>query len=147
MLFVEKRKLLLAGFSKTCFYSTNPSRGSVLSPDPPMNSATTCGTNFMRALPRHQAGFASAGAAIALALFSASLRAEILFSDGDFGAQTIGSAVGTPWGPVGGGNTVTDTAQSPFTNVYPDNGKGAHFPASAANPYIVRLFADKAIPA
>lgn len=73
-------------------------------------------------------------------------RADFLFGDGDFGAQTIGQAVGTPWGPAGGENTVAAEAQSSFDEVYPSNGKGAHFPASAGNAYIVRMFDGQAIP-
>ncbi len=96
-------------------------------------------------LPSFGSAIATLVAALAL-LLSLPAKAGILFSDGDFGAQTLGSPVGDPWGPVGGGNTVEATAQSPFTNVYPDNGKGAHFPASAGNPYIVRSFPDQAIP-
>lgn len=67
-------------------------------------------------------------------------QAQALLEDGDFEAQVLGAAVGAPWGPVGGGNTVTATAQSPYLNVYQDNGKGANFPASAGNPYIVGGF-------
>ena len=74
------------------------------------------------------------------------VRADLLTADGDFDAQSIGQAVGAPWGPVGGEHTVSAEAQSPYDNVYPDNGKGAHFPASAGNSYIVGMFADKAIP-
>lgn len=67
-------------------------------------------------------------------------QAQGLLADGDFEAQVLDTAVGTPWGPVGGGNTVTAAAQSPYLNVYQDNGKGANFPASAGNPYIVGGF-------
>ena len=90
---------------------------------------------------------AALAAGLALAGSVASAQASFLFTDGDFGAQSIDQAVGAPWGPVGGGNTVTADAQSPFANVYPDNGKGAHFPASSGNPYIVRSFAESPIPA
>ena len=86
-------------------------------------------------------------ASLALGGWALSARADLYFTDGDFGAQTLGNAVGAPWAPVGSGNTVTAEAQSPYENVYPSNGKGAHFPASSGNPYIVRGFADKAIPA
>ncbi|MCL5098275.1 MAG: hypothetical protein M1608_12260 [Candidatus Omnitrophica bacterium] len=88
------------------------------------------------------------GLAVSLVLVGATMTAHaaFLFTDGDFDAQTIGSPVGAPWAPVGGGNTVTADAQSPYVNVYPNNGKGANFPASAGNPYIVRTFADQAIP-
>ena len=43
----------------------------------------------------------------------------LLFSDGDFDAQSLSQGVGAPWGPVGGAHTVTAASQSPYENVYP----------------------------
>jgi hypothetical protein len=82
-----------------------------------------------------------------LALGAPALQAAILNPDGDFGAQTIGNAVGSPWGPVGGGQTVTLESQSPFTNVYANNGKGTDTPATAGNPYYVGEFIPNQIAA
>ena len=83
----------------------------------------------------------------ALSGFGGSARAGILFSDGDFDAQLTDQEVGTPWGPVGGGNTVIPEAQSPYGNVYPNNSKGARFLATGGNPFIVRMFSENEIPA
>ncbi len=45
--------------------------------------------------------------------------------DGNFAAQTNGSAVGSPWdGKTGGFATGSTNAQSPFTNLYPKNAMG-----------------------
>jgi hypothetical protein len=81
-----------------------------------------------------------------LAAWVTQAHADFLFSDGDFAAQVVGQTVGAPWGPVGGGNTVTVDAQSPYSNVYPGNDQGMNVPATAANPYIVRSFPENAIP-
>ena len=85
-------------------------------------------------------------ASILLSSGTFAVRADLLTADGDFDAQSVGQPVGLPWGPVGGDHTVTEGAQSPYANVYPNNQKGAHFPSSAGNAYIVGMFADKAIP-
>ena len=84
--------------------------------------------------------------AIAAQTTFAAAGGVLLFSDGDFNAQSPGQGVGAPWGPVGGAHTVTASAQSPYENVYPANGKGAHIPATADNIYLVRSFAENAIP-
>ncbi len=78
--------------------------------------------------------------AAAAAIVTGSADAAILNADGDFGAQTIGLPVGGPWDPVGGTHTVTAEAQSPFTNVYPDNGMGASFTSTEGNSYLVDFF-------
>ena len=84
-------------------------------------------------------------AAAMLGFATETTRAALLFSDGDFGAQTVGLAVGAPWGPVGGGHIVAADSQSPYGNVYAGNGKGAHIPATGDNIYLVRLFPENAI--
>jgi hypothetical protein len=86
-------------------------------------------------------------ASFALSGWGGAAQGGLLFSDGDFDAQFIDQPVGAPWGPVGAGHTVTSAAQSPYDNVYPDNGKGVHIPASSGNPYLVRMFPENAIPA
>ncbi len=70
-------------------------------------------------------------------------HAELLTSDGDFDAQTIGQNIGLPWnGRSTSGVTATASAQSPFTNLFADNGKGSHWPAaySPNTRYIVGKF-------
>ena len=67
-------------------------------------------------------------------------HAAILNADGDFGAQSLGTPIGSPWDPVGGIHTTTAEAQSPFTNVYPDNGLGASFTSTEGNSYLVDFF-------
>ena len=64
----------------------------------------------------------------------------LLTEDGDFGLQTVDTAVGAPWDYIGGSQLVTAAAQSPYTNAYADNGKGVSFPAADGNLYIVDLF-------
>lgn len=62
-----------------------------------------------------------------------------LTADGDFGLQTLGSPLSAPWSWISsGGHTVDAAGQSPFTNVFPNNGKGINLPATAANEYFVQ---------
>lgn len=84
----------------------------------------------------------------AFALGAGWARAAVLTPDPDFGAQTLGNPIGSPWFEVsGGGNVASASAQSPFTNVFPNNGKGANTPASAGNPYFVGRFSNATPPA
>ena len=57
--------------------------------------------------------------AIAAQISITAAGGALLFSDGDFGAQSLSQGGGAPWGPVGGAHTVTAAAQSPYENVYP----------------------------
>jgi len=75
---------------------------------------------------------------VVLVATSMTAQAALFNIDGDFDAQTLGSVVGSPWDPAGGGPIVAPVAQSPYTNVYADNGKGAALPAAGA--YIVGYF-------
>ena len=61
--------------------------------------------------------------------------AAMLIPDGDFGAQIVGNQLGSPW-TGNGTRTVTAGAQSPFTNVFADNGKGVNTP-EGANSYFI----------
>jgi hypothetical protein len=95
--------------------------------------------NVMRNIIQGSISYAGA-AFMLLGGLAHSARATNLTQDGDFNAQTIGSTVGTPYAFVsGGGDTVTAGAQSPFTNVFANNGKGVNTPAggSFSNPYFV----------
>lgn len=78
---------------------------------------------------------------VALAVTSSS--ATILSTDGDFGQQTIGSTISSgyrnPW-QVGGSPTATATSQSPFINVFSNNGIGANFDGS---DYLIGYFASQ----
>ena len=78
---------------------------------------------------------------VILIAMSIPTQATILNSDGDFGAQTLDMAVGSPWAPVGPDTIVSSAAQSPNTNVYADNGKGAIMPAS--DSFIVNTFSPQ----
>jgi hypothetical protein len=86
---------------------------------------------------------------VALTVFAAMIAwagwagAAVLSPDPDFGAQTLGSPIGSPWNPVSGsGNAASAGAQSPFTDAFPDNGIGANTPATAGNPYFVGTFSS-----
>ena len=79
-------------------------------------------------------------AATVVVAVSAHAGAATLNADGDFGAQAVGSPVAAPWDPVGGTHTVTAEAQSPFTNVYSDNGRGASMTSTGENSYLVDFF-------
>ena len=61
--------------------------------------------------------------------------------DGDFGTQSLGSALGAPWGDYGGGgsHTVDAAGQSPFTSIFPNNGKGVSLPALGGNHYLSNI--------
>ena len=66
-------------------------------------------------------------------------NATILNSDGDFGMQTPDSQITTPWSPVGGDAIATTDSQSPFTNVYANNGIGGNL-IGGNGSYIVDFF-------
>lgn len=91
-------------------------------------------------------GFRYFGLALCLAAIGCASPAmaatySVLTGDGDFNAQTIGSPVGAPnWSHTSGtGNSVEPEAQSSFTNLYANNGKGVNVPGAdtSANPYFV----------
>ena len=63
---------------------------------------------------------------------------QILTADGDFGLQTLGSPLSAPWGFVSSGHTVEAEAQSPFTSIFPDNGKGVYLPAVGPGQYFLQ---------
>lgn len=69
-------------------------------------------------------------------------NADWLSSDGDFGVQTLNAPLGAPWNDFGGGGSqvVKSTSQSPFTNAFAGNGKGANTAALNGNPYFVNSF-------
>lgn len=74
-------------------------------------------------------------------------RAAYLSDDGDYNAQTIGSALAAPWNDYGGGGafTVLASSQSPFTNAFAANGKGVNRPAaesSGANYFVNEFSPD-----
>jgi hypothetical protein len=71
-------------------------------------------------------------------------NAGYLTADGDFGAQTVGGVLGSPWNAFGGGtvHSILSTSQSPFTNAFANNGKAPEVAASAGNPYFVQSFTD-----
>ncbi len=77
---------------------------------------------------------------VAFCAYPVETNAAWLTTDADFGAQTIGSTLASPWTAFGGGgsHTVTSNSQSPFTNVFANtNGKGANAAALSGNPYFV----------
>jgi hypothetical protein len=80
------------------------------------------------------------GVAILLLGLPAAASASLLSVDGDFGAQTDGASL-VGWNPhgAGGGAPVPPqgsiNAQSPFTNLFFQNGMGVHVNASIGNPY------------
>lgn len=73
--------------------------------------------------------------------------AAVLIPDGDFGLQTVGTTVGSPWTGGGGTRTVTAAAQSPFTNVFASNGKGANTPDGSSAYFIGWIPSGSEIPA
>src|SRR5690349_1840469 len=80
----------------------------------------------------------AAGALLCAAACAARAAGANLNADGDFGLQTVGSPIGSPWSPTSGsGNSATVAAQSVYTNVFAANGKGMNTPATAGNPFIV----------
>ncbi len=104
-------------------------------------AVSACGSIFCRG-----AGLLLGVCMLFATMVATDAQGALVNTDGDFGAQTLGNPVGAPWGPVSGaGQTVTAASQSPFTNVFANNGKGTDTPASAGNPFYVNSFA--AIPA
>jgi hypothetical protein len=90
---------------------------------------------------------------IAVMVFAAAIGwagwapAAVLTPDPDFGGQTLGSAVTSPW-TNGGGTTVVASAQSSFaySSVFAGNGKGVNVSGSGA-PYFIGFFANATPPA
>ena len=63
----------------------------------------------------------------------------LLTADPDFGAQTLDAGLGAPWNWASSGqHLVTASGQSPFTNLFANNGKGVSLPATNGNPYFVQ---------
>ena len=63
----------------------------------------------------------------------------LLTTDPDFGAQTVGDTLGAPWSWASSYQHLADASgQSPFTNLFANNGKGVSLPASSGNPYFVQ---------
>jgi len=76
--------------------------------------------------------------------WTGSVRGAVLTPDPDFGLQTeYGNPITSPWGPVAPSPpqlTLAASAQSPFTEVFADNAKGATTAATGGNPHIVGTF-------
>src|SRR4051812_34667794 len=93
-------------------------------------------------------GLLFGAAALALAAQSNADPISPLSSDGNFGLQTpTGSVIKAPWTPNSGvGNSGNTAAQSPYTNVFSNNGIGARTEQNSVpevgnqNYYFVQTF-------